>query len=129
MTERAHLPDAMWLSSTEHPSWGEPRLVHPRALVAGPLSGRDYAWLSVEPFDGPPPDGTWEVSDVVVTPRFDLALDGPQEGHPLHVHLWVARGLDDLAAGHFRPPKASSDAWCTLYASRDEAAARAAAPW
>ena len=126
---RPWLPEVMWLSSTDHPSWGEPRLVSPQALVAGPLAARQYLWLSVEPFDHPPPDGTWEASDVVVTPRFETSLHTPEPGRPVQVHLWVARDPAELATGRFQPGKVASDAWCVLYADRDEAAARAAAPW
>ena len=122
-------PEAMWLSSTDHPSWGQPRLVQPKRLVTGPVEGRDYLWLSVEPVDRPTPDGAWGGSDVVVTPRFDTSLHRPEPGRPVEVHVWVARDVAELAAGRFRPGKVAADAWCSLYADEEEAAAKAAPPW
>ena len=112
----------MWLSSGEHRSWETPRLVRPRRLVTGPSEERQYLWLSVEALDHVPADGEWAVSDVVVTPRFTYSVEAPAIGRPVHVHLWVTEDRAGLEGGRFTPRSPHPDSWCTLYATREEAA-------
>lgn len=117
----AFIPGPMWLSSAESVSWESPRLVLPRSFLAGPMAERQYLWLSYQPVETGL-DEPLAPQDVVVTPRFTFHFEAPRVGHPVHVHLWVAQGSEELASGRFQPQTPQGDAWCTLYSTREEAA-------
>lgn len=111
----------MWLSSSEHPSWGPPRQVRFRRLLHGPDTLRQYALLDVESDSRADEQGTSSTTRVVVTPRFERELTEPELGRPLHVHVWLIADEAQLEGDRFQPMRPNADAWCTLHADRQEA--------
>ena len=119
----------MWLASTEHVSWGEPRRARARRLVYASDDERDYLWLLLDPVAESAPDGHRGGADVVVAPRFERRFRPPTRGHPVQVRVWASTDRPRLETGRFEPPSAGGDAWCTLYASYEEADTEAARSW
>lgn len=119
----------MWLSSSEHPSWGRPRRVVFQRLLHGPADRREYALLTI---DSDSAAGTHDepcASGLVVTARFDRLFDHPEPGHPVHVHVWLLTGGTRVQGDRFEPMTTNADAWCTLYAFPEEAQEKRARPW
>lgn len=119
----------MWLSSSEHPSWGRPRRVRFRRLLHGPDTRRQYALLYVDPDSETDGQDTPSTTRIVVTPRFERELTDPGLGRPLHVHVWLIADEAQLDGDQFQPIRPNADAWCTLYAHRQEALDQQVAPW
>lgn len=115
----------MWLTSTEHWWWDQPRRVELRGVLrddpTGPAGAQQalHAVLAVPPQE---PDGPM----VLIARRRDGApWAEPVPGRPVDVAVWTLPpdALPPEGTGAVQQPGGRPAAWCTVVAGRAEAQA------
>lgn len=98
-------------------------------LLYGPADRREYALLTIDPDNAAGAHDDPCAPGLVVTDRFGYAVRSPGTRPPRALHVWLLTDGTRVHGDRFQPMTTNADAWCTLYASLEEAQEKRARPW